>query len=125
MFTDWSPTCVTAPAMTSSTWARSHAGAGDQLAQAVGQQIGRVARRAVPPLGLPLPTRCPDGADDDARHDLRILTFSLLDNSSLSTALYTQIYHLGLVYEQPSFGRIYMHSAAGPAGRSGRVVGDR
>ena len=41
MLTAWSPTWVTAPAMTSSTCAGIHAGALHQLAQAVRQQIGR------------------------------------------------------------------------------------
>ena len=41
MLTAWSPTWVTAPAMTSSTCDGIDSGALDELAQAVGEQVGR------------------------------------------------------------------------------------
>ena len=64
MLTAWSPTWVTAPAMTSSTCAGIDAGALDEFAQAVGQQVGgqHVVQRAA---GLALADGGAYGADDD------------------------------------------------------------
>ena len=64
MLTAWSPTWVTAPAMTSSTCAGSTPVRCDQFAQAVRQQVGgqHVVQRAA---GLALADGGADGADDD------------------------------------------------------------
>ena len=64
MLTDWSPTWVTAPAMTSSTLPGSTPVRVDDLAQAVGEEVGgqHVVQRTV---GLALADRGAYGADDD------------------------------------------------------------
>ena len=64
MLTAWSPTCVTAPAMTSSTCAGSMPVRFDDLAQAVRQQVDgqHVVQRTV---GLALADRGAYRPDDD------------------------------------------------------------
>ena len=64
MLTAWSPTCVTAPAMTSSIWAGSTPVRCDELAQAVRQQVRgqHTVQRAA---GLALADRRADRIHDD------------------------------------------------------------
>ncbi len=64
MLTAWSPTWVTAPAMTSSICAGIDPGPGDQLLQAVREQVDRqhVVQRAA---GLALSDRGAYRCDDD------------------------------------------------------------
>ena len=88
MLTAWSPTWVTAPAMTSSICDGVDAGALDEFAQAVGEQVGRqhVVQRAV---GLALADGGAYRADDDGVA-VRISGHGFL-RTRLSIACCTQI----------------------------------
>src|SRR3982074_1883945 len=119
MLTAWSPTWVTAPVMTSSICTGSiPVRATSSRRLCASRSTGRTSCNA--PLALPFPIGVRTAPTMTASRPAYPAIRASCD-STLSDALYTQLYHLGIVRTTQGRGEFH-DSASGPAGRPGCLV---